>query len=131
MSWSYSGNPADSKLDEIRFLLGDTTEDSTSLSDEEIIYILAQNSDVVRASAADAAERTAGRFLKKSIASKKVGDLTLEYEYSESYNRYMALGKLLRSASTDAPAINMKAPLISDVSEPIFYIGMGDNFRGI
>lgn len=40
MSWSYSGNPADSKLDECRFLIGDTNEDEPIMQDEEIQYII-------------------------------------------------------------------------------------------
>lgn len=40
MSWSYSGNPASSKMDECRFLLGDTNEYAPIMQDEEIQYIL-------------------------------------------------------------------------------------------
>ena len=40
MSWTYSGNPADSKLDEYRFLIGDTNEDEPIMQDEEIQYII-------------------------------------------------------------------------------------------
>lgn len=42
MSFSYSGNPADSPLDECRFLLGDTNEAEPILQDEEIEYIIDQ-----------------------------------------------------------------------------------------
>ena len=34
MSWSYSGNPAASKLDECRFLLGDVNEAAPIMQDE-------------------------------------------------------------------------------------------------
>lgn len=40
MSWSYSGNPKDSKKDEYRFLLGDTDESAPIMQDEEIQYII-------------------------------------------------------------------------------------------
>lgn len=40
MSWTYSGNPADSKLAECRFLLGDTIESEPIMQDEEIQYII-------------------------------------------------------------------------------------------
>lgn len=40
MSYSYSGNPADTPLDECRFLLGDTDEANPILQDEEILYII-------------------------------------------------------------------------------------------
>ena len=40
MSWTYSGNPADSPIDECRFLIGDTNEDEPIMQDEEIQYII-------------------------------------------------------------------------------------------
>lgn len=40
MSWTYTGNPKDSKKDECRFLLGDTLEESPIMQDEEIQYII-------------------------------------------------------------------------------------------
>lgn len=40
MSWTYSGNPANSQIDECRFLLGDTNESEPIMQDEEIQYII-------------------------------------------------------------------------------------------
>ena len=40
MSWNYSGDPASSKKDECRFLLGDTDESAPIMQDEEIQYII-------------------------------------------------------------------------------------------
>lgn len=49
MSWSYSGDPASSQLDECRFLIGDTNEESPILQDEEIEYIIASaNGNMLR-----------------------------------------------------------------------------------
>lgn len=42
MSFSYSGDPSESKLDECRFLLGDTNETAPILQDEEIGYLMSQ-----------------------------------------------------------------------------------------
>lgn len=42
MSWNYSGNPTSSRLDECRFLLGDTNADMPIMQDEEIQYIITQ-----------------------------------------------------------------------------------------
>lgn len=44
MSWSYSGDPQSSKLDECRFIVGDTDENSPIMQDEEIEYLI-NNSD--------------------------------------------------------------------------------------
>lgn len=40
MSFTYSGDPSSSKLDECRFLLGDTNASSPIMQDEEIKYII-------------------------------------------------------------------------------------------
>ena len=40
MSWTYSGDPSSSELDECRFLISDTDEASPILQDEEIKYII-------------------------------------------------------------------------------------------
>ena len=42
MSWTYSGNPANSKLDEMRFVIGDTNESSPIMQDEEIEYLITE-----------------------------------------------------------------------------------------
>lgn len=42
MSWSYSGDPTSSALDECRFLIGDTNESAPIMQDEEIQYIISQ-----------------------------------------------------------------------------------------
>ncbi len=40
MSWSYSGDPSTSPLDEARFTVGDTKESEALFSDEEIQYMV-------------------------------------------------------------------------------------------
>ena len=43
MTFSYSGNPNASILDEVRFLIQDTDEKDFCLSDEEINYLVCKN----------------------------------------------------------------------------------------
>lgn len=45
MSFTYSGDPAASKLDECRFIIGDLDEDHPIMHDEEINYIITQAGD--------------------------------------------------------------------------------------
>ena len=45
MTWTYSGNPAESKLMECRFLIGDTNEKAPIMQDEEIEYIISMAGD--------------------------------------------------------------------------------------
>lgn len=87
MSWSYSGNPASSPLDEIRFLIGDTTANVVpTLSNEEIDYNIA----LVYGSVGDAP--ASGNFLPAAYCadflqtkfasfadSKHVGPLSITY----------------------------------------------------
>lgn len=40
MTWTYSGDPASSPGDAVRFWIGDTTEATQQLSDEELAYLL-------------------------------------------------------------------------------------------
>jgi hypothetical protein len=48
MSWTYSGNPAASDLDRLRFELGDTVAATPLLANEEINFIIAQESKWAR-----------------------------------------------------------------------------------
>ena len=43
MSFTYSGCPAESALDAVRFAIGDTNKDAPILQDEEICYIISTN----------------------------------------------------------------------------------------
>lgn len=45
MSWSYSGDPSSSAIDEARFMLMDTNEASPIFSDEEIQYLITKYGD--------------------------------------------------------------------------------------
>lgn len=45
MSWTYSGNPQNSLLDECRFLVGDTNQSEPIMQDEEIQYIISEFGD--------------------------------------------------------------------------------------
>ncbi len=85
MSWSYSGTPGSSALDEVRFLITDTVETkSYTLQDEEINYaitlysasppVIGQNFYA----AAVCADIILGR-LKGVSASKSVGDLSVDF----------------------------------------------------
>lgn len=40
MSWTYSGDPSSSELDECRFLIGDTNSAEPIMQDEEIQYLI-------------------------------------------------------------------------------------------
>ena len=85
--WSYSGNPKSSAKDEIRFLIADTDKSKPwTLQDAEIQYVIGQYSQnpptigTNLLTAAICAETILAK-LKALPTSKKVGDLSLSYDY--------------------------------------------------
>jgi hypothetical protein len=97
---TYSGNPASSPLDEVRFLVGDTNAAAFQLSDGEINYNLAlvngnspppPNKNFLAASYC--AEAIAGQYAK--MVDKAVGDLHISY--SQLAKQFQGLSLRLRS----------------------------------
>lgn len=127
MSWTYTG-PSNSPRDEIRFLLGDTTEMDESLSDQELDYLLAQDSDPYLA-AANAAEIMAAKYLKLSATMKKVGDLAISYNNSPIVaDKLYKLAIRLRQGRYSGKST--PTPRWVDESDYIFWVGMNDNDGG-
>lgn len=70
MSWSYSGDPSESELDELRFLLSDTDQNSPIFSDEELQYLIdtyGDNRDKLEYYAFEAAATQFARQIKRSL----------------------------------------------------------------
>lgn len=70
MSWSYSGDPNASELDECRFLIGDTNEAAPIMQDEEIQYIIEQangNENKIRYALFRQAATIFARDIKRSL----------------------------------------------------------------
>lgn len=104
MTWSYSGNPAESPSDEVRFLIGDTDSTTPEVSDEEIAYILQMHGDPGAtygnyAAAAVLAQAIASKYAKK--ADKSVGGLSIQYK--QKFDNYMALAEKLRDFARTGP----------------------------
>lgn len=72
MSWSYSGNPAASDRDAVRFYVGDTDTDRQIISNEEIDFLLATwmpKYESVLLTAAQACEVIAGKYAREVSVS--------------------------------------------------------------
>ena len=63
MTWSYSGDPASSDRDRVRFLIFDTDTNEQLLNNEEIDWLLTEQSNVYMA-AANGAEAIAAKFAR-------------------------------------------------------------------
>ena len=88
MSWSYSGDPSDSNLDEVRFWLQDTDSTDQLLTDEEIEFVIAAYAESVGSNlfaAAVCAESVAAKFAREvnvsaDNVSVSIQDLQQKYE---------------------------------------------------
>lgn len=70
MSWTYSGDPTSSKVDECRFLIGDTNKSAPIMQDEEIQYLISEsngNTDRLRYELFRHAATIFARDIKRSL----------------------------------------------------------------
>lgn len=131
-SWTYSGDPSDSDLDAVRFLVGDTNEDDKQLSNEELEYLIAQNGAPARAASAAAGEL--GRRFAGLATRVWVGDLHIEYlDRSDAYlalaARLLVTGgaKLAMPFAGGISKSNRESHLANDDEvKPAFTIGLHD-----
>ncbi len=104
MAWTYSGNPASSLRDRVRFLIGDTDSTNQLLQDAEIDWLLSQWNNDAYVAATQACNSLATRFAAKSDYSKSVGDLSISTQYGQQADRYRALAAALAAqAATASP----------------------------
>lgn len=70
MSWSYSGNPASSEMDELRFIIGDTNVSEPIMQDEELEYLITEygsNRNLLMYQAFTRAATLFARDIKRSL----------------------------------------------------------------
>jgi hypothetical protein len=91
MSFDYSGDPADSAKDQVRFLVQDTDSDRELLQDEEIEWLLEVTPNV-HAAAAEAALAIALRFA--ALPDRRVGGMSISY--AQNTQHFQELATLLR-----------------------------------
>ena len=93
MSWSYSGDPQNSALDECRFLLGDTNVDAPILQDEEIEYIISMygtNVNRLRYELFRQASTIFARDIKRSLGPQSEDPTSRLKYYKEQMDLYKA-----------------------------------------
>lgn len=74
MAWTYSGDPAGSNRDEVRFLCGDTDTNDQLVNDAEIAWAITEEGNN-QAAAANICEHLASKFARK--VDKTVGPTKL------------------------------------------------------
>lgn len=129
MSWSYSGDPSQSTLDQVRFLIGDTDDTDPQLSNEEIQFQIAQHESPELAGA-HCCEVLSAKFAR--LVTKSVGSLSIQF--SELQDHYKSLKEQLYAhAGADKVPPYCGGLLVSDkeaneiaddVVQPAFRVGM-------
>lgn len=130
--WTYSGDPAGSNRDAVRFLVGQTSSsDSFILYDTEVDFSIAEESNNYGA-AALLAESLASKY-SGALNKKKVGDL--ELEYSDRATEYRNKGKSLRALAAAKVGPYMGGQTVAEKNtdrnntamvQPAFSVGMMD-----
>ena len=133
--WTYSGDPADSDMDAVRFLVQDVNESDQKVSNEEITWMLTTSGNVYLA-AADVAVAIAAVYGSKS--SKSIGSLSVTY--AEQNKAYEALSQRLRILGSSPSKLSLSSIYAGGISkadkarqeadtdwvEPDFKVGMWD-----
>jgi hypothetical protein len=99
VTWNYTGNPADSNRDAVRYLLGDTDYSDQLLSDQEIDWLLTENG-TVRSAAAEGALSIAARFAR--CMDRSIGSLS--FSFTQRFEQYQRLAEELRRNVRAEPA---------------------------
>ena len=127
MAWTYSGDPANSARDKVRFLCGDVDTNNQLINDAEIAFLLTEWNSDAYTSAAFACEALAGKYQAKSDYSRSVGDLSISTQFGASAQGFLDRAMRLRSSALRAapPSPNWDADGYPESSE--FSIGMQRN----
>lgn len=136
MSFSYSGDPAASDLDEVRYRLGDTDSSNPLLTDEEIQFQIDTWKDKYNSNtwvAAECAETLVAKFAREitySADGVSVGGNELQDKFTalattlrNQYNRSQTYGP------PDAGGINAGEEFDPSIKPLSFSKGMHDNRR--
>lgn len=109
MTWSYSGDPSNSDKDLYRFEIGDTDPTEPIISDEEILYILSQNTDRYRIlyKLFTAAANIFSRSFKRSLGPQAEDPTSRSRYFSDQmlYYRKLACISGLPSISSNSDSI--------------------------
>lgn len=135
MTWSYSGDPSDSALDEIRFLIGDTDTNDQLLSNEEITYLYTAYGDAYAAAVACVVSLIS-KASRSAEESKTVGDLSLSRKLGARVDQWITLKRQLEQERfrryPAAPIVNANVLLPTDERDEEnegsdFVVGQMDN----
>ena len=122
---SYTGDPASSDKDHVRFLVGDTNEDDELLQDAEIAHLLSDRDNVFKAAAA-AAEAIAAKFSRRVDTDVSKAGI----KYSQLQDHYRKLATELRLRAPLAGTLGYRdTDKSGDETHPLFQReGFGEDY---
>ncbi len=134
MTWTYSGDPASTARDAVRFLIGDTDTTDQQISDEEVNWLITENGNNVYLAGSASARKVAAEFTRQ-VRTKTVGALSISY--AARAQEYRDLADDLRQQASTKIALAVYAGGISradkelqeadtDWDKPAFTRGMTD-----
>lgn len=136
MTFTYSGDPTDSALDEVRFLIQDTDPSEPFLTNEEIAYLLAAYDQDVFGAAIAAVSSLIAQAARVQEESKSVGDLSLSVRSGARLAQWQELMKALKAEQfrryPAAPVVNANSLLATadretEEEKSDFVVGQMDN----
>ncbi len=108
MAWSYSGNPASSDKDQVRFLISDTDENAQLIQDEEINWALTEYSTCA-AAASVIALSIAAQYARKV-------DFTVSKDLRVSYKNQADFYSKLANDLTERASFILSTPYAGGIS---------------
>lgn len=99
MSWTYSGNPAASGVDEVHYRLGDVRPDNPIATDEECAFALAEHRGNTYLAAASLAETKAYELLARPMMVRRGDRIT---SYGDAAQAFLTLARQLRNNASVA-----------------------------
>lgn len=109
MAWTYSGDPSESDLDYVRWLVGDTTSADQLAQDEEIEAAIARFG-VLELAGAHVARGIAARFAR--LFDKAAGDV--RKNLSQQAKNYKAIADELEASAAAARSITRQTAQLSN-----------------
>lgn len=137
MTWTYTADPLNNPVDEVRLLIGDTDSLEPQLQDEELQYFLAKASNVAIKAAIAAVTQLIAKF------SRLADETTAEWsvKWSQKSSQYRSLLKDLKdpeNALSGSPVAYGGGISITDINTnanttdrfpDMFTIGMHKNLK--
>lgn len=127
MAFSYSGDPSNSDLDQVRFIIGDTEQDDYYLEDKEIQFFIDNESSLIDASIRSAEAISA----QLSGKADSVDSEEISAEFRDLANRYWKLASRLEDRKSKEgsglASLSTGDTLFKDGRDQIFSVGFQDN----